>query len=118
LQHSKIIYCDIKNPLTTRRNGKHNNKKGWVRGASRSSPWPITFELAGGRREKDPRSRRNPSHHRVPQIQRRRRVQIQMRTDLPRSEPPPPSFSPVGGAGAGSLRARGSNGGRGCHRTS
>jgi hypothetical protein len=50
-------------------------------------PWPITSELAEGGGGRNPRACRNPSHHRVSQIQRRRRrrrmAQIQ-RTDLPR----------------------------------
>jgi hypothetical protein len=35
---------------------------GWVWGTGYFSPWPITFGLAGGRKEYDHRGRWNPSH--------------------------------------------------------
>jgi hypothetical protein len=59
-----------KKPIAIWRNGKKTYKtaRGWIRGVGCSSPWAITFELARGRREYDPRPRWNPRHRHVPQI--------------------------------------------------
>jgi hypothetical protein len=53
LRHSKIICCNIKKPLATRRKrqkGVRNSKEMGSR-CRLLQPWPITSDLVGGRRE-------------------------------------------------------------------